>query len=56
MAFIWYSPILHFLGDIDGLAGDGQELAKLVERLDTTSVAYGMEISAEENKADEYQR
>ena len=41
---------LRFAGDIDGLAGGEQELAKLVERLDTTSAAYGMEIRAEEIK------
>ena len=31
--------------DIDGLAGEEEELAKLAERLDKTSTAYGMEIS-----------
>uniref|UniRef100_UPI003AF73350 hypothetical protein n=1 Tax=Thiolapillus sp. TaxID=2017437 RepID=UPI003AF73350 len=36
--------------DIDGLAGEEEELAKLVERLDKTSTAYGMEISAEKTK------
>ena len=41
---------LRFADDIDGLAGEEQELAKLVERLDTTSAAYGMEISAEKTK------
>ena len=35
-----------FAGDIDGLARE-EELAKLVQRLDKTSTAYGMEISAE---------
>ena len=39
---------LRFADDIDGLAGEG--LAKLVERLDKASKAYGMEISAEKNK------
>ena len=33
--------------DIDGLAGEEEELANLVERLDKASTAYGMEISAE---------
>ena len=41
---------LRFADDIDGLAGEEQELTKLVERLDTTSAAYGMEISAEKTK------
>ena len=36
--------------DIDGLAGEEQELAKLAERLDKASTAYGMEISAEKTK------
>ena len=34
----------------DGLAGEEEELAKLVERLDKASTAYGMEISAEKTK------
>ena len=38
---------LRFADDIDGLAGEGEELAKLVECLDKASTAYGMEISAE---------
>ena len=33
--------------DIDGLAREEEELAKLVERLDKATTAYGMEISAE---------
>ena len=37
---------LRFADDIDGLAGEEEELAKLVERLDKASTAYGMEISA----------
>lgn len=41
---------LRFADDIDGLAGDEKELASLVERLDTTSRAYGMEIHAEKTK------
>ena len=41
---------LRFAGDIDGLAGEEEELAKLVECLDEASTAYGMEISAEKTK------
>ena len=41
---------LRFADDIDGLAGDEQELAHLVSRLDNTSASYGMEISAEKTK------
>ena len=33
-----------------GLAGSEQELAQLVERIDKTSNAYGMEINAEQAK------
>lgn len=36
--------------DVDGLAGEEKELTSLVERLDTTSRAYGMEIHAEKTK------
>ena len=36
--------------DIDGLAGEEEELANLVERLDKASTAYGMENSAEKTK------
>ena len=36
--------------DIDGLAGEEQELADLVESLDNTLTSYGMEISAEKTK------
>ena len=36
--------------DIDGLAGQEKELAKLVECLDKASTAYSMEISAEKTK------
>ena len=39
-----------FTDDIDGLAGEGEELAKLVKRLDKASPASGMEISAEKTK------
>ena len=41
---------LHFAANIDGLAGEEEELAKLVERLDKAYTAYDMEISAEKTK------
>ena len=41
---------LHFADDIDGLAGEEDELVKLFERLDKASTAYGMKISAEKTK------
>ena len=41
---------LRFADDIDGLAGEEEELANLVERLDKASKAIGMEISAEKTK------
>ena len=41
---------LRFADDVDGLAGEEEELANLVERLDKASTAYGMEISAEKTK------
>ena len=41
---------LCFADDINGLAGQEEELAKLVERLDKASTAYGMEISTEKTK------
>ena len=41
---------LRLADDIDGLAGEEEELAKLVEHLDKASTAYGMEISAEKTK------
>ena len=41
---------LHFPDDIDGLAGEEEELVKLVESLDKAFTAYGMEISAEKTK------
>ena len=37
---------LRFADDIDGLAGEDEELAKLVECLNKASTVYGMEISA----------
>ena len=41
---------LHFADDINGLAREEEELAKLVECLDKVSTAYSMEISAEKTK------
>ena len=41
---------LRFADDIDGLAGEEEELANLVERLDKASTAYSMQISAEKTK------
>ena len=41
---------LRFADDIDGLAGEEEEQANLVECLDQASTAYGMEISAEKTK------
>ena len=41
---------LRFADDIDGLAGDEEELGNLIDQLDRTSAAYGMEISAEKTK------
>ena len=41
---------LRFNYDIDGLAGEEEELANLVERLDKASTSYGVEISAENTK------
>ena len=41
---------LCFADDIDGLAGEEEELAKLVKRLDKAFTATGMEISAEKTK------
>ena len=41
---------LCFADDIDGLAGEEEELANLVECLDKGSTTYGMEISAETTK------
>ena len=35
-----------FADDIDGLAGEEEELANLAERLDKASTAYGIEINA----------
>ena len=41
---------LRFADDIDGLAGREEELADLVERLDKTSTAFGLQINAEKTK------
>ena len=41
---------LRFADDIDGLAGKEEELVSLVECLDSTSTAYGMQISEEKTK------
>ena len=41
---------LRFAEEIDGLVGEEEELANLVERLDKACTAYGMEISAEKTK------
>ena len=41
---------IRFVVDIGGLAGEEEELAKLVELLDKASAAYDMEISAEKTK------
>ena len=41
---------LRFADDIDGVAGEEEELPNLVERLHKDSTAYGMEISAEKTK------
>ena len=41
---------LRFADDIDGLAEKEEEQASLVDRLDKTSAAFGMEISAEKTK------
>ena len=41
---------LRFADDIEGLAGQEQELVKLVNRLEEASSAYGMQISAEKTQ------
>ena len=41
---------LRVADDTDGLAGEEEELAKLVECLDKASTAFGMEISVEKTK------
>ena len=49
---IGYSIItsLSFADDIDGIAGEEEELAKLVEHLNKAFTAYGMEIGAKKTK------
>ena len=44
------SSISSFADDIDGLAGEEEERAKLVGRLHKVSTAYGMAISADKTK------
>ena len=46
----WTTTNLRFADDINGLAGEEEELANLVERLEKASTACGMEISAEKTK------
>ena len=41
---------LRFADDIDGLAGEEEELANLVQRLDKASTAYEMEVNAVKTK------
>ena len=41
---------LRYADDIDGLAGEEEELANLAENLDKASTAYSMEISAKKTK------
>ena len=41
---------LRFADDIDSLAGQEQELVKLVNHLEEASTAYGMQISAEKTQ------
>ena len=41
---------LRFADDVDGLAGEAEEMSKLVARLDKAPTAYGMEISAKKTK------
>ena len=41
---------LRFADDIDGLARREEELATLVERIDKTSIPFGMQINAEKTK------
>ena len=47
------STNLRFADDIDGLAGEEEEMAKLVERLDKVSTAYGA--YCREDEADDKQ-
>ena len=48
-----FVPVLYctrLYDDIDGLAGEEEELANLIQCLDKASTAYGMEISAQKTK------
>ena len=45
-----FASSLRFADDIDGLAGKQTELKTLVKHVDSTTKAYGMEISAEKTK------
>ena len=44
---------LRFADDIDGLAGEGKKLAKLVESLHKASITYGMDILCREDQVDD---
>ena len=46
----WTITNLRFADDIEGIAGEEEELAQLVQHLDKASAAYGMEISVENTK------
>ena len=46
----WTITNLRFADDIDGLVGEEEVLANLIERLDKASTAYGTEISAEKTQ------
>ena len=54
---IWGRTVTNFCfaDDIDGLIGEENELAKLVEHLDKASTAYVMEISVEKGQANDKQ-
>ena len=41
---------LHFADDIVGIAGEEEELTKLVHNLDNAAAKFGMEISADKTK------
>ena len=45
-----YTTHCFIADDIDGLAGEEEELTKFIECLDKASTTYGMEISAEKTK------
>ena len=45
-------PNLRFADDIDGIAGEEEELANLVECIDKAPKAYGIEISREDQSDD----